>query len=40
VIAQKPSPECAQLIAASGLPVMDLVNTIPAAQPVVEPTGA
>jgi GDP-mannose 6-dehydrogenase len=40
VIAQKPSPECAHLIAASGLPVLDLVNTIPAPQPVVEPTGA
>jgi GDP-mannose 6-dehydrogenase len=40
VIAQKPSPECAQMIASSGLPVMDLVKTIPAAQPVVEPTGA
>ncbi len=40
VIAQKPSPECAKLIADSGLPVMDLVNTIPAPQPVVEPTGA
>jgi GDP-mannose 6-dehydrogenase len=36
-LAQKPSPECAALIAASGLPVTDLVNTIPTAQPVAEP---
>jgi GDP-mannose 6-dehydrogenase len=40
VIAQKPSPECARLIAFSGLPVMDLVNTIPSPQPAVAPTGA
>lgn len=40
VIAQKPSPECARLIAESGLPVLDLVNTIPTPQPVGEPTGA
>jgi len=40
VIAQKPSPECARQIAASGLPVLDLVRTIPAPMPVVESTGA
>jgi GDP-mannose 6-dehydrogenase len=37
VITQKPSPECARLIASSALPVMDLVTTIPAPQPVAEP---
>jgi len=36
VIAQKPSAENAGLIAASGLPVTDLVNTIPTPQPVAE----
>jgi GDP-mannose 6-dehydrogenase len=36
VIAQKPSPENAALIARSGLPVTDLVNTIPTPQPVTE----
>jgi GDP-mannose 6-dehydrogenase len=36
VIAQKPSPENAAMIAASGLPVTDLVNTIPTPQPVAE----
>jgi GDP-mannose 6-dehydrogenase len=36
VIAQKPSPENAALLAASGLPVTDLVNTIPTPQPVAE----
>jgi GDP-mannose 6-dehydrogenase len=36
VIAQKPSPGYAALIAASGLPVTDLVNTIPTPQPVAE----
>jgi GDP-mannose 6-dehydrogenase len=36
VIAQKPSPENAALIAASGLPVTDLVNRIPTPQPVAE----
>jgi GDP-mannose 6-dehydrogenase len=36
VIAQKPSPEIAEWIRASGLPVMDLVSTIPAPQPAAE----
>ncbi|PWT99267.1 MAG: GDP-mannose dehydrogenase [Terriglobia bacterium] len=36
VIAQKPAPEFARLILASGLPVLDLVSTIPAPQPVAE----
>jgi GDP-mannose 6-dehydrogenase len=36
VIAQKPSAENAALISASGLPVTDLVNTIPTPQPVAE----
>jgi GDP-mannose 6-dehydrogenase len=36
VLAQKPSPENAALITASGLPITDLVNTIPAPQPVAE----
>jgi GDP-mannose 6-dehydrogenase len=36
VIAQKPSPENVALIGASGLPVTDLVNTIPTPQPVAE----
>jgi GDP-mannose 6-dehydrogenase len=40
VIAQKPSPECARLIASSGLPVMDLVRTIPSPQTAVEPARA
>jgi len=40
VIAQKPSPECGELIARCGLPVMDLVNAIPSPQAVVEPTSA
>jgi GDP-mannose 6-dehydrogenase len=38
VIAQRPSPECAALIASSALSVTDLVTTIPAPQPVAEPT--
>ena len=37
VITQKPSPECAALIASAALPVTDLVTTIPAPQPVAEP---
>jgi GDP-mannose 6-dehydrogenase len=37
VIAQKPSPECASLIASAGLPVTDLINTIPAPQLVTGP---
>jgi GDP-mannose 6-dehydrogenase len=36
VLTQKPSREKAALIAASGLPVTDLVNTIPTPQPVAE----
>jgi GDP-mannose 6-dehydrogenase len=36
VIAQKPSPGNMALIAASGLPVTDLVSTIPTPQPVAE----
>jgi GDP-mannose 6-dehydrogenase len=36
VLAQRPSPESAALIASSGLPVTDLVNTIPSPQPVAE----
>jgi GDP-mannose 6-dehydrogenase len=39
VIAQKPSSENAALIAASGLPLSDLVNTIPTPQPVAESLG-
>jgi GDP-mannose 6-dehydrogenase len=39
VIAQKPSPENAALIAASGLPATDLVNAIPTPQPVAESAG-
>ena len=35
VIAQKPSPSYAQLIVSSGLPVLDLVQTVPAPLPVV-----
>jgi GDP-mannose 6-dehydrogenase len=38
-IAQKPSPENAALIAASGLPVTDLVNSIPTPQPMAEAAG-
>jgi GDP-mannose 6-dehydrogenase len=34
VIAQKPTPTLAGLIDASGLPVLDLVHTVPAPQPV------
>jgi GDP-mannose 6-dehydrogenase len=37
VIAQKPSPEYRAVIAASGLPVTDLLNTIPTPLPVAEP---
>jgi len=36
VITQQPSSEAAQLIGASGLPVTDLVNTVPGPQPVAE----
>jgi GDP-mannose 6-dehydrogenase len=36
VIAQKPSPQLAQLIGSSGVPVLDLVSTIPCPQPVAE----
>jgi GDP-mannose 6-dehydrogenase len=36
VIAQKPSPENAAQIAASGQPITDLVNHIPTSQPVAE----
>lgn len=36
VVAQKPSPEYASLIASSELPVTDLVSTIARAQPVAE----
>jgi GDP-mannose 6-dehydrogenase len=36
IIAQKPSPEAAECIATSRLPVVDLVNTIPAPQPSAE----
>lgn len=39
VIAQKPSAECADLIASSGLPVLDLITNIPSPLPVVEPAG-
>jgi len=39
VIAQKPSPENAAAIAASGLPVTDLVNSIPTPQPVAATAG-
>ena len=37
VIAQKPSPELAAQIASCGLPVTDLVSTVPAPHPVMEP---
>jgi len=37
VIAQKPSSECAALIASTGLPVTDFVTTVPVPQPVSEP---
>ena len=40
VIAQKPAAEFFSIIASSGLPVLDLVNTIPSPQAVVAPTGA
>jgi GDP-mannose 6-dehydrogenase len=36
VVAQKPSPEYARLIAASGLPTTDLVSTVPTPLPVSE----
>jgi GDP-mannose 6-dehydrogenase len=35
VIAQKPSPDCAKVIASSGLPVLDLIHTIPSQQACV-----
>jgi GDP-mannose 6-dehydrogenase len=37
VVTQKPSPECAALIAAAARPVTDLATTIPAPQPLTEP---
>ena len=36
VIAQKPAPPFAQLMAASGLPITDLVSAIPTRQPMAE----
>ena len=36
VIAQKPSPSCAEAIRASGLPVLDLIHTVPAMHLVAE----
>ena len=36
VIAQKPSPELARLMEASGLPVLDLVSMVPSPQPIAE----
>lgn len=37
VVTQRPSPECAALIASAALPVTDLATTVPAPQPVAEP---
>jgi GDP-mannose 6-dehydrogenase len=37
VLAQQPAQQFAELIASRGLPMLDLVNTIPVPQPVAEP---
>ncbi|HWB82802.1 MAG TPA: nucleotide sugar dehydrogenase [Bryobacteraceae bacterium] len=37
IVAQKPTPEIAAIVRASGLPVLDLINSIPAANGIAQP---